>query len=42
MMHAENAIVLSDIIRQIGHCIGGNINIHIWAWTASPSVRIGR
>ena len=26
------------IIGQIGHCIGGNFNIHIWAWPASPSV----
>ena len=32
----------SSIIRQIGHCIGGNFNIHIWAWSDSPSVQIGR
>ena len=27
------------IIGQIGYCTGGNFNIHIWAWSASPSVR---
>ena len=26
------------IIRQIGHCIGGNI----WAWSASLSAQVGR
>ena len=30
------------IIRQIGHCIGGNFNIHIWAWSASLSAQVGR
>ena len=30
------------IIGQIGHCMGGNFNIHIWAWSASPSVQVGR
>ena len=32
----------AHIIRQIGHCMGGNFNIHIWAWSASPSVPVGR
>ena len=30
------------IIGQIGHCIGGNFNTHIWAWSASPSVQVGK
>ena len=30
------------IIRQIGHWMGGNFNIHILAWSASPSVEVGR
>ena len=30
------------IIRQIGHCIGGNFNIHNWAWSASLSAQVGR
>ena len=30
------------IARQMGHCMGGNFNIHIWAWSASPSVQVGR
>ena len=30
------------IVRQMGHCMGGNFNIHIWAWSASPSVQVGR
>ena len=30
------------IIGQIGRCIGGSFNIHIWAWSASPSVQVGR
>ena len=29
------------IARQIGHCMGVNFNIHIWAWSASPSVQVG-
>ena len=29
------------IIRQIGHCIGGNLNIHIRAWSASSFVQVG-
>ena len=29
------------IIWQIGYCIGGNLNIHIWAWSASPYVQVG-
>ena len=32
----EHAIV--GIIGQIGYYIGGNFNIHIWAWSASLSV----
>ena len=36
------ALVLTGIIQQIGHCIGGNFNIHIWAWSASSSVQVGR
>ena len=31
-----------SIARQMGHCMGGNFNIHIWAWSASPSVQVGR
>ena len=27
---------IRSIIWQIGYCIGGNFNIHIWAWSASP------
>ena len=27
--------------RQMGHCMGVNFNIHIWAWSASPSVQVG-
>ena len=23
--------LLNGIVRQMGHCIGGNFNIHIWA-----------
>ena len=34
--------VYNSIIGQIGHCISGNFNIHIWAWSASPSVQVGR
>ena len=30
------------IIRQIGHCIGGNFNIHTWTWSVSQSVQVGR
>ena len=30
------------IARQMGHCMGGYFNIHIWAWSASPSVQVGR
>ena len=26
---------------QIGDFIGGNFNIHIWAWSASPCVQVG-
>ena len=33
---------LSYIARQMGHCMGGNFNIHIWACSASPSVQVGR
>ena len=33
---------LVDIARQMGHRMGGNFNIHIWAWSASPSVQVGR
>ena len=29
-----------SIVRQMGHCMGGNFNIHIWAWSASPSVQV--
>ena len=32
----------NGIVRQMGHCMGGNFNIHIWAWSASPSVQVGR
>ena len=32
----------AGIARQMGHCMGGNFNIHIWAWSASPSVQVGR
>ena len=34
----EQAIV---IIGQIGYCMGGNFNIHIWAWSACPSIQVG-
>ena len=27
---------------QIGYGLGGNFNIHIWAWSASPYVQVGR
>ena len=38
-----NAVYVNvSIIGQIGHCIGGNFNIHIWAWSVSPSVQVGR
>ena len=30
------------VFGQIGHCIDGNFNIHIWAWSASPSVQVGK
>ena len=29
-------------IGQMGYYIGGNFNIHIGAWSASPSVQVGR
>ena len=32
----------SCIIGQMGYCIAGQFNIHIWAWSASPSVQVGR
>ena len=35
----QGEAVLTSIIGQIGHCIGGNFYIHIWAWSDSPSVR---
>ena len=35
-------LIGSDIIWQIGYCIGGSFNIHIWVWSASPSVQLGR
>ena len=35
-------ILNTCIVRQMGHCMGGNFNIHIWAWSASPSVQVGR
>ena len=38
----KNYILQSSIIGQIGHCIGGNLNIHIWAWSPSPSIQVGR
>ena len=38
----EQAFIMTFIIGQIGYCIGGNFNIHIWAWSASPSVQVGR
>ena len=34
--------LLECIVRQMCHCMGGNFNIHIWAWSASPSVQVGR
>ena len=30
----RNANIIS-IVRQMGHCMGGNFNIHIWAWSSS-------
>ena len=33
---------IGGIIWQIGYCIGDNFNIHIWAWSASPSFQVGR
>ena len=33
-------ILSKGIIGQIGHCIDGNFNIHIWAWSASPRATI--
>ena len=35
-------VIFRGIARQMGHCMGGNFNIHIWAWSASPSVQVGR
>ena len=32
---------ISSIARQMGHCMGVNFIIHIWAWSASPSVQVG-
>ena len=29
------------ILRQISYCIGGSFNMHIWAWSASPSGQVG-
>ena len=34
-------ITWACIARQMGHCMGVNFNIHIWAWSASPSVQVG-
>ena len=36
------SVLLGWIILQIGYCIGGSFNIHSWAWSASPSVQVGR
>ena len=32
----------SCIVRRKGRCMGGDFNIHIWAWLASPSVQVER
>ena len=46
-IHPNNVISLYTcmlkkfIARQMGHCMGVNFNIHIWAWSASPSVQVG-
>ena len=38
-----NAVYVNvSIIVQIGHYMGGTFNIHIWAWSASPPVQVGR
>ena len=34
--------ISAGLIWQIGYCIGGNFNIQIWAWSASPFVQVGR
>ena len=40
--HTLTTIFTLYKVRQMGHCMGGNFNIHIWAWSASPSVQVGR
>ena len=40
--HLDKRVRVASIIRQIGCCVGGNFNIHIWAWSASPNVQVGR
>ena len=37
----RTACLIGSIARQMGHCMGVNFNIHIWAWSASPSVQVG-
>ena len=37
---SEPKMLGRGIIGQIGYCIGGNFNIHIWAWSTSPSVQV--
>ena len=40
---ALNVLLLpKDLTIILIYCIGGNFNIHIWAWLASPSVQVGR
>ena len=29
-----------DIIKLLGHCIGGNLNIHIWPWLSYFMINI--
>ena len=37
-----NKVIGSSVTGQIGHCKGGNfLNIHICAWSASPSAQVG-
>ena len=32
LVFPRGGLLIDYIVRQIGHCIGGNFNIHIWAW----------
>ena len=41
-IHIYISFEVIRIARQLGYCMGGNFNIHILAWSASPSVQVGR